>query len=213
LVISREIPADYVCFYQNVPGAYLGLVTVLSIIFPIFPFVLITNVGFVISYVYLRFYQPHSADLNSSQPSGLRGDASPDFDFAYFFPPPARPILRQLFDQLYMLAIQFKLIRGFTQDEIAAAASVRSGVHTSLISRPMGGGSTLPGSARAEADRRRALALRALDQRLNNATGRAQGGASSGTAANTSATVESETAESVAAEAAGHTTSEEATKV
>lgn len=114
--------------------------------------------GFQTSWTYLRFYKPAFPDLESSQPSSLRGDASEAFAFAEFFPDPLKPLVSFLSGQVYNIMVALHLCSPFS----AADASASRG--DTFTQRGM------PGSARAEAERRRALALKALDQRLHAAT-------------------------------------------
>lgn len=114
--------------------------------------------GFMTSWTYLRFYKPAFPDLESSQPTSLRGDASETFAFAEFFPSPLKPLVASFSAQIFSIMIALKICSPF-----------------SAVDAPASRGDTFmqrgtPGSARAEAERRRALALKALDQRLHAAT-------------------------------------------
>lgn len=99
--------------------------------------------------------------------AALRGDASDTFSFAAFWPDVVQPYIDIIANALYKTLVSFKLLRPFSADDVDAGnmqASVRSGgdVLPSLLNRPRG--------RQDEAERRRALALRALDQRLQAAT-------------------------------------------
>lgn len=114
--------------------------------------------GFITSWTYLRFYKTVFPDLESSQPASLRGDASETFAFAEFFPGPAKPYVAALSDQVFGALVAMKVCTPFSHADTSSRrdnAGHRSGG---------------PGGARAEAERRRAIALRALDQRLHAAT-------------------------------------------
>jgi len=120
--------------------------------------VFLAMTGFLSSWTYLRFYKQAFADLDTSQNSSLRGDASETFAFAEFFPDPAKPFVASLANQIYHILVALKLCTPFSHADISASRGETS----------MQRGT--PGSARAEAERRRALALKALDQRLHAAT-------------------------------------------
>ena len=105
--------------------------------------------------------------VSTGDDSALRGDASDTFSFAAFWPDVVQPYVEVVANVVYRLLVSFKILRPFSADDIDAGniqASVRSGgdVLPSLLNRPRG--------RQDEAERRRALALRALDQRLQAAT-------------------------------------------
>lgn len=114
--------------------------------------------GFIVSWVYLRFYKAALPDLETSQPASLRGDASETFAFAEFFPDPVKPVIAALSNQVYDVLVSLKICTPFSQADVSASRG------DTYVQRGA------PGGARAEAERRRALALKALDQRLNAAT-------------------------------------------
>jgi hypothetical protein len=123
-------------------------------------FLLVTT-GFLASWVYLRFYKQAFPDLESSQPSSLRGDASETFAFAEFFPDPVKPVIAAVSNQMYDILVSVRICTPFSQADVSASRG------ETFVQRSAGA----PGGARAEAERRRALALKALDQRLHAATG------------------------------------------
>ncbi|KAI9748443.1 MAG: hypothetical protein M4579_007222, partial [Chaenotheca gracillima] len=129
--------------------------------------------GFLSSWTYLRFYKISFPDLTTDQPTSLRGDASETFAFASFFPDAVHGPIAAVADAIYNVLVTIKICTPFSTEDVDAgnsqAAARGEGGLPGLLSR--GGGSAPPGSARAEAERRRALALRALDQRLHAATG------------------------------------------
>jgi hypothetical protein len=99
-------------------------------------------------------------DLDSSQPASLRGDASETFAFAEFFPGPVKPVVAAVSDQIFEVLVAMRLCSPFSHADMSTRGD-----------RALQRGT--PGTARAEAERRRAIALKALDQRLNAASTRA----------------------------------------
>lgn len=120
-------------------------------------FFLVTN-GFLTSWTYLRFYKPAFPDLETSQPASLRGDASETFAFAEFFPDPVKPFVAAFSTQVFNILVSLRICTPFSAADVSASRG------DTFIQRGA------PGGARAEAERRRALALKALDQRLHAAT-------------------------------------------
>jgi len=126
--------------------------------------------GFLASWIYLRFYRvsPLMTTSSTSDSATIRGDASDTFDFAYFFPEPLHTPLARLCDSVYDLLVQLRVCTPFSADDIdvgneAALARAEGGLPTT---------NTRGSGRREEAERRRALALKALDQRLHAASSR-----------------------------------------
>ncbi|ROT43285.1 eukaryotic integral membrane protein [Sodiomyces alkalinus F11] len=168
VAFSQLVPAHTVTLFRGMvslrvprfPLLYVGLVTLLSLT----PMVstasfFLAIFGFISSWTYLRFFKTVFPDLDTSQSSSLRGDASETFAFAEFFPGPVKPLVAAASNQVFDVLVAMRVCAPFSQDSVSAATRGNN-----FIQR------TVPGSARAEAERRRALALRALDQRLHAAT-------------------------------------------
>jgi hypothetical protein len=117
--------------------------------------------GFFVAWTYLRFYKPALADLEASA-GPLRGDASDTFALAEFFPAPLRAPVAVLSDVVHAAAVSIGLCTPFSDAHIAASRGDRFGSGRS-VSHGHGG-------SRAETERRRALALKQLDQRLSAST-------------------------------------------
>ena len=125
-------------------------------------------IGFSVSWIYLRFYR--ITEITSTATGGegatMKGDASDTFAFVAFFPDAAHPFLAPICDGVYNTLVQLRICTPFSDEAIEAgnesAASRSEGLPSIMNGR---GGS----GRRAEAERRRALALKALDQRLNAA--------------------------------------------
>lgn len=141
------------------PLIYVGLVAVLSLT-PLLTSasLLLATFGLLASWTYLRFYKTVFPDLDSSQPTSMRGDASETFAFAEFFPGPLKPFVAVITDQIFNVLVAMRICTPFSQADISAAQS------GNFMQR------TAHGGVRAEAERRRALALKVLDQRLHAAT-------------------------------------------
>ncbi|USW48638.1 Putative Rhomboid-like superfamily protein [Septoria linicola] len=134
--------------------------------------------GFLTSWLYLRFFRISeiSSAATGGQDSVIVGDASDTFSFTAFFPDALHPVLSPICDGIYNLLVQLRLCTPFSDEAIEAG-------NESAASRAEGGLPSFTDSRggtgrRAEAERRRALALKALDQRLNAA---AAGRTSNGT--------------------------------
>ena len=126
--------------------------------------------GFLTSWTYLRFYKTVFPDLDVSQPASQRGDASETFAFAEFFPRPVKPLVAGVSARVFDVLVAMRLCTPFSAADVSAArdgGGGSGGNGNSFLPRGV------PGSARAEAERRRALALKALDQRLHAATANA----------------------------------------
>ncbi|KXJ96599.1 eukaryotic integral membrane protein-domain-containing protein [Microdochium bolleyi] len=177
VAFSQLVPAHTVTLFRGVlsmrvprfPLVYLGIVLVLSLT-PFYTSMTFFSAlfGFLASWTYLRFYKTVFPDLDSSQPTSLRGDASETFAFAEFFPGPVKPFVGAVADQIFDILVSLRICTPFSAAEVNAASQ---GGSSFMPRNP-------PGGVRAEAERRRALALKALDQRLHAAT--AVGGSNRG---------------------------------
>lgn len=132
---------------KSLPMAYLTLSTVLCILGFQCPWIVI-QFGWFVGWVYLRFYKKNPGE--SVGGVDTYGDRSETFSLVSWFPPFLHGPLTILGNFVYNLANRFHLIPKSTGD-------LESGTYNQV-----------PLSARAEAERRRALALKALDQRLAN---------------------------------------------
>ncbi|CAL1695007.1 unnamed protein product [Somion occarium] len=129
---------------KSIPMAYVTFSTVMCIIGFQCPYIVI-QFGWLVSYIWLRFYKKNSETLGGGP---AYGDRSETFAFVSWFPPFIHTPITLLANTAHSLASKFHLIPSIGPD-------VESGGYTQL-----------PGGARAEAERRRAMALKALDQRL-----------------------------------------------
>ncbi|WWC88860.1 uncharacterized protein L201_003775 [Kwoniella dendrophila CBS 6074] len=127
---------------KTLPGIHLLISNITVIVFGPSPTILI-QFGFIIAWGYLRFFK-------LSENGDFRGDRSETFAFQYWFPPPIRPYIAMLGNQVFKIAVRLKLVQPWDEPVTGNSYSLLPG----------------PGGARAEAERRRALALKALDARL-----------------------------------------------
>lgn len=105
----------------------------------------------------------------------ITGDASETFAFAYFWPDVVQPPIAAVADVMYNAFVAIRVITPFSAEEVEtgnvqATARGEGGLPSLLNQGAKRGG----GGKREEADRRRALALKALDQRLHAATANKQ---------------------------------------
>ncbi|THH13588.1 hypothetical protein EW146_g6652 [Bondarzewia mesenterica] len=132
---------------KTLPMAYVTFSTVMCIIGFQCPYIVI-QFGFFVGWIWLRFYKKNSGDVVGGD---AYGDRSETFAFVHWFPPFLHTPITLLSNVTYKYASRFHLIPGGADLEA-------------------NGYSQLPGSARAEAERRRAMALKALDQRMANSS-------------------------------------------
>ncbi|XP_075236672.1 transmembrane protein 115 [Lycorma delicatula] len=104
--------------------------------------------GLLVSWMYLRFFQPHS--------NGSKGDMADSFTFASFFPNVLQPPIGIMSNTIYSMMVRAGLCRKTVRKFDLAAA-------------PGGVTITLPGNDPQDMERRRQLALKALSERLSKA--------------------------------------------
>ena len=155
----KHFPAIFLCA-NTISGLIVGTDTAL----------ILAWTGFLTSWIYLRFYKTQS-DLSDTSTGGarLKGDASETFAFAYFWPDAVQPPIAAVADGIYNAFVAVHILSPFSAEDVETSnvqASARGeGGLPSLLNH---GGRR--GGKREEAERRRALALKALDQRLHAAT-------------------------------------------
>lgn len=122
--------------------------------------------GAYFGWLYLRFIQ--------RSPGGLRGDMNDTMAFIMFFPPPLRPAMQVVSSATYKL-VCVKSVRSML-DELPAPRQMGSALPTGVF-RGVGGDDgdstvievappPLPGSDPADKERRRARAMKALQERM-----------------------------------------------
>jgi len=162
--------------------------------------------GFLTSWIYLRFFRlaPSLSTSATGEGAMIKGDASDTFAFSHFFPDQVQVVLAPLCDSIYNAMIAARICSPFSEEAVdtgneQASARAEGGL-PSLMNPSSRGGRA--GGRREEAERRRALALRALDERLNAA---AVNRASSGQTAPQVGSVSTATVEqSTPTESTGH---------
>ncbi|KAG8903318.1 hypothetical protein FRB99_003450 [Tulasnella sp. 403] len=134
---------------KRLPMIYVGFSNVMCILGYQSPYILI-QWGWLASWTYLRFYKKTS--IEGVTMSETWGDRSETFAFVHWFPPFVHQPLGKVCDVVYNGAVALRLVRPYPSGDLEA------GTYAPL---PLAGG-----NARAEAERRRAMALKALDQRV-----------------------------------------------
>lgn len=125
-------------------------------------------VGFFTSWIYLRFYKisyvdtilPMSTSLAASETEQVKiqGDASDTFSLAHFFYPAAlRELILAISRPMFSLLVAIKVCVPFNEDDVEAG-NFRASMRDTSKNNPAPDEET--------ADRRRALALKVLEERL-----------------------------------------------
>ena len=158
---------------KHFPALFLLLNTISGLLLGTDTAAVLSWVGLLTAWTYLRFYKTQP-DMSSSTTGGrgLRGDASETFAFAMFFPDVMQLPIALVCDQIYILLINLKICTPFSNEDILSGneqAAARGEVGLPHLWNNAGRGGRGSGK-REEAERRRALALKALDQRLNAAS-------------------------------------------
>ncbi|KAG0369763.1 hypothetical protein BGX24_002294 [Mortierella sp. AD032] len=112
--------------------------------------------GLFISWIYSRFLRVQD---------GIRGDRSETFSFASFFPEFIQPPVKVVSNFFFGILVRLQIC-----SPTGYGGSFQYDLENPQMAG-MGHTFTRPGSLRAEAERRRALALKALDMRLHAASG------------------------------------------
>ena len=183
VAFKQLVPEHTVSIYKGMikmrvkhfPAVFLALNTLSGLILGTDMALCLAWYGLITTWTYLRFYK-RQPDISGTTTDvrGLKGDASETFAFATFFPHAIQPPIAKVCDQVYILLCNLHLCVPFSNEEIASSneqAAARGEAGLPSFNKGRGGKGM---SKREEADRRRALALKALDERLNAAASRAQ---------------------------------------
>ena len=158
---------------KHFPAIFLAANTLSGFILGTDTALVLAWAGFFTSWVYLRFYKTTDSLSTSATGEGskTRGDASETFAFACFWPDVVQPPIAAMADGIYNTLVAIKVLRPFSVEEVESgnvqATARGEGGLPSLLNQGSRGGRS---GKREEAERRRALALKALDQRLQAAT-------------------------------------------
>jgi hypothetical protein len=155
---------------KHFPAVFLAANTVAGLILGTETAMFLSWFSFLTSWAYLRFYRvsPLMMSSTTNDAESVRGDASDTFAFSYFFPEPIHGPVAKVSDQIYDLLVSLRICTPFSAEDVEVG-------NEQAMARAEGG---LPqtrgsvGSRREEAERRRALALKALDQRLHATSAR-----------------------------------------
>lgn len=160
---------------KHFPAIFLLANTLSAIVLGTETAMFLAYFGFMTAWVYLRFYRrtPSLSSAATGDASVIKGDASDTFAFAHFFPEPLQTPIGHFADGVYNVLISLGVCTPFSTQDIDAgndqATARAEGGLPSIMNSTRG---TRGGATRAEAERRRALALKALDQRLHAAAAR-----------------------------------------
>ena len=162
---------------KHFPAIFLLANTLSAIVLGTETAMFLAYFGFMTAWVYLRFYRvsPSLASAATGDGSVIKGDASDTFAFAHFFPEPLQTPIGHFADGVYNVLLSLGVCTPFSSEDIDAGndqASARAEGGLPSIMNPNSSRGSRGGATRAEAERRRALALKALDQRLHAAAAR-----------------------------------------
>ncbi|KAL8773624.1 MAG: hypothetical protein Q9194_004267 [Teloschistes cf. exilis] len=157
---------------KHFPALFLVANTLSGIILGTDTALVLAWVGFMTSWTYLRFYklQPDLSTASTGN-SHLRGDASETFAFAYFWPDAVQPPVAAIADGVYNALVALRICTPFSAGDVQMGNEQATARGEGGLPHLLDRGSTRHGrSKQEEAERRRALALKALDQRLHAAS-------------------------------------------
>ncbi|BGP55050.1 hypothetical protein JCM8202_000432 [Rhodotorula sphaerocarpa] len=141
---------------KSLPMLYVTFSNICCVLGYQSPYILV-QFGWIVSWFYLRF-------LKYNEGVDFRGDRSETFAFHNWFPPLIQKYVQRAAAFAFALAVRFKVLPSWGLDvELGGGAGGSGGMGGA------GGGAAytpVPGGQRAEAERRRQMALEALDRRM-----------------------------------------------
>jgi len=182
VAFKQLVPEHTVSIYKGMikmrvkhfPAVFLAANTLSGVLLGTDTAMILAWYGLITTWTYLRFYK-RQPDISGTTTNslGLKGDASETFAFATFFPDIIQPPIAALCNQIFVLMCNLKICTPFSEEDIATGneqAAARGEAGLPNFSKQARGARGM--SKREEAERRRALALKALDERLNAASSR-----------------------------------------
>ncbi|KAL9638193.1 MAG: hypothetical protein Q9204_001589 [Flavoplaca sp. TL-2023a] len=157
---------------KHFPSVFLAANTLSGIVLGTDTALVLAWVGFMTSWTYLRFYK-RQPDLSTAATGNnqLRGDASETFAFASFWPDTIQPPVAAIADGVYNALVAVRLCTPFTAEDVEfgneQATARGEGGLPNLLNNGVGKAGR---NKQEDAERRRALALKELDQRLHAAS-------------------------------------------
>ena len=154
---------------KHFPAIFLAANTISGIIFLTDTAAILAWLGVVSSWTYLRFYKTQQ-DLSGATTGGthLRGDASETFAFAYFWPDVMLGPIAAVSNIIFDILVLARICTPFSEEEVENSKQATSARESGLPSLTNPDARYNAGK-REEAERRRKVALKALDQRLQAA--------------------------------------------
>ncbi|KAI9094922.1 hypothetical protein DFS34DRAFT_595424 [Phlyctochytrium arcticum] len=139
---SKHLPSLYICL-----NFLLFALRIIHVQFFVVAF------GTIVSWVYMRFFK---------RQEGIRGDRSETFSFASFFPDMLHPFIKPISNSVYKIFISLRCLPPVTNTLPLHATAGQGG-----LSQPP---PNTTGPGYADTERRKAIALRALDMKLAGVT-------------------------------------------
>ena len=193
VVFKQLIPEHNIVLFQglvnfrvkHVPFALLIIFTLWSILISKSMYPAVPSIGsFFVSFFYLRFFQSLSTEPNlplssndTTNSSVITGDASDTFQLIEFFPNVTKPILNQVFKQVYDVSVLLGIVTPFN-DESVEQSNLRAQKRQEQVNQNQ------KHVANSVAERRRQVALQVIEDRINKETAAA---AAAAAAVNTTA--------------------------
>lgn len=174
IVIKQLIPEHNVALFRgalnvrvkHLPFTMLVFVILLSMfmrtLYPAVP----SMISFLVSYNYLRFFQSYASDpalpttANDPSPVNFKGDASDAFQLVEFFPAALKPFLGPIIDSIYDVSVLLAIVTPFN-DETIEQSNIRA---LKLTEQALKANKQMANSV---AERRRQVALQAIEDRIN----------------------------------------------
>ncbi|KAF2839653.1 cytochrome c oxidase subunit I [Patellaria atrata CBS 101060] len=157
---------------KHFPAIFLLTNTISGLVFGTETAMFLAWFGFFTAWIYLRFYRrsPTLSAATGGEPETIKGDASDTFAFAFFFPEPLHTPVAGVADRVYDVLVTLRVCTPFSSEDIDASNEQASARADGRLPSLMNSRPGRSGGRREEAERRRALALKVLDQRLGAAT-------------------------------------------
>ncbi|EMR08927.1 hypothetical protein PNEG_02708 [Pneumocystis murina B123] len=172
VALKQLIPEHVISFFKGIiririkytPALYIFIMPFIGLLVRDESLGILSWLGFLSSWIYLRFFKWNTPNLLSHLTFDLRGDTSETFAFSYFFPEPIHLLINTVSKKIHNFLVSTRIFSYSNETQTQQTEKLLNNFQQKqdffLYSN----------TPRFEAERRKALALKTLEERLGSLT-------------------------------------------
>lgn len=170
VALKQLIPEHVISFFKGIiririkytPALYVFIMPFIGLLVRDESLGILSWLGFLSSWVYLRFFKWNTPNLLSHLTFDLRGDSSETFAFSYFFPEPIQLLINAISRKIHNFLVSIHIISYSNEAQTQQAEKLLNNFQQKQ--------DLFPNTYHSEAERRKTLALKTLEERLSSLT-------------------------------------------